>query len=167
MRGTRGSRMEREEQPVDMLLVHMPRRSRILARSLARGAGWGSASGALVLLGPAVVVACASCEVAVLVPAVLFSLIAVVVGLLVGIACGLSAGIALVVLRCAPGVGRRAVRMTAATGAALLPAAWLITMAAAGTRFWLLAAALTAMTFGLGAAGGPAVFYDERRRRPR
>jgi hypothetical protein len=147
-----------------MLLVKRPRRSRILARSVGRGAGWGSATGAVVLLGPALVGAGVSGDLAVLAPAVLFSLIAAVAGLLVGVACGLSAGVALVVLRCKPGVSRSAVRLTAATGAALLPAAWLIATPVAGGGWWLVAAALTGLTFSLGAAGGPAVFYDESRK---
>jgi hypothetical protein len=152
---------------VDMLLVNMPRRSLILARSVGRGAGWGSATGALVLLGPALVGAVLSGDFALLAPAVLFSLIAALVGLLAGTACGLSAGVALIVLRCKPGVSRSAVRMTAATGAALLPAAWLIAIPVAGAGWWLAAAALTVLTFSLGAVGGPTVFYDETRKRPR
>ena len=119
------------------------------------------------LLGPALVAAGESGDFALLAPAVLFSLIAAMAGLLVGTVCGLSAGITLIVLRCMPGVSRAAVRLTAATGAALLPAAWLTAIPVAGSGWWLAAGALTVTMFSLGAVGGPAVFYDESRKRPR
>jgi len=104
-----------------------------------------------VLLGPALVAAGESGDFALLAPAVLFSLIAAMAGL----------------LRCMPGVSRAAVRLTAATGAALLPAAWLTAIPVAGSGWWLAAGALTVTMFSLGAVGGPAVFYDESRKRPR
>lgn len=152
---------------MDMLLVNMPRRSRILARSVIRGAGWGSVSGLLVLLGLALVIACASDDFAVLGLSLSASWIAAVAGMVFGMACGVSAGIFLILLRCKPGVSRAAVRMTGATGAALVPAALLVAMPVTGMHWYLAAGALTAVAFGLGAAGCPAVFYDERRERLR
>jgi hypothetical protein len=150
-----------------MLLVQMPRPSRILARAISGGVCWGSACGALTLLGLALVIACAAGPFALLIPAVFFALLAAAAGSLAGIACGLSAGVALIVLRFKPGVSLPAVRLTAATGAALLPAVCMIALSWRGDPAWFIAAALTALAFGLGAAGGPAAFYDESRKRPR
>ncbi len=127
---------------MDMRVVVPPPRPSIMARALGCGAGYGAAF------------------------ALVFSAVAALAGMIVGLACGTVGGVALVVLRRQAAGSRAATRLIAGAGAALLPAvcAVLFPNDAVAYPFFI---AITVMTFGVGVAVGPRVFYGKPRKRKR
>ena len=151
---------------MDMRVVVPPPRPSIMARALGCGAGYGAALGVATLAVPGLIVSVLERNPSALGFALVFSAVAALAGTLVGVACGVVGGIALVVLRRQAAGSRAATRLIAGAGAALLPAvcAVLFPNDAVAYPFFI---AITVMTFGVGVAVGPRVFYGKPRKRKR
>jgi hypothetical protein len=143
-------------------LVILPSRSEIFFRSISYGAAWGAATGGLAVVVPAVFAGP-------FVPgALILAMIAAAVGAVVGVACGLTAGLGLVILRRHIGTSRCAVRVVAGCGAGLLPATWLVALAANSGQLWpSVPFVMTVVTVVLASALGPYAYYGSPRRRRR
>jgi hypothetical protein len=136
----------------------------VMARALGTGACYGAAIGAATLVAVGLGGALAAHSTSSLAFAVFFSPIAAIVGAGVGLVCGLIGGLALTVLRRQAVRRRAAARLIAGTGAALLPATWLVLPDQPGDLIRAIALGLTFVTFGVGAASGPHVLYGRSRR---
>jgi hypothetical protein len=139
---------------MNMKIVALPSRRRIIARSALKGAGLGAGTGTVVI----VVIALLGASPALLI----FAPIAAAVGLVMGGCCGTLGGLALAAARSSI-VGRPlAVRLTAGVGASLLPGAWeAAVLGHVGDGAWRVALVL-AVTFWLAFAAGPAALYGRR-----
>lgn len=165
---------------MNLRVVALPSRRRILMRSVGYAAGCGAAAGALVMVLTAIVAASLGPDPSAILFAVLLGVpIAAVIGAVVGLPCGLVAGIVLVALRRQAGVSRTSARLVAGTAAALPPlalsiaelASWLHSPAFRAGIFpsatLLTALSLTLVTFGLAAGCGPRALYGPPGRRDR
>jgi hypothetical protein len=145
---------------MDMYLVGLPTRRRMVLRALRRGAWWGSGSGAAAALVAGIALACSGAP-GLMPMALALSPFGAAAGLLTGMACGLTSGAVMSCLRPSIAVSALRVRLAAAAGAALWPAAWVAVVAGNPQRTWLLlSTGLTLTTFCLAFGGGAAVFYD-------
>jgi hypothetical protein len=157
---------------MNVSLLVLPSRRRILLRSLGYALGCGSAAGALTALLGAAVLAGLEQNVSLLPLTLVLAPIAAAVGAVASLPCGLIAGLALVALRRRVGFSRAAVRLVAGAGAALLPAIWTgadLADLSSMARPALLFAALgpTAVVFALAACYGPRALYGRPGRRVR
>jgi hypothetical protein len=149
---------------MNMRVVVPPPWQSIMARALGCGAAYGAS------LGVATLAALSFAAGALwlgLVPAFwFFWLLAALVGVIVGLACGIVGGTALVVLRRQAAGSRAVVRLIAGVGAALLPGACAVLQPANGPVSVFLTS-ITVVTFGVGVARGPRIFYGKPRKRKR
>ena len=154
---------------MNVSLLVLSSRRRILLRSLGYALGCGSSAGALTALLGAAVLAALEQNVSLLPLTLVLAPIAAAVGAVASLPCGLIAGLALVALRRHVGFSRAAVRLVAGAGAALLPAIWTGADLPSTARPALLIAALgpTIVVFALAACYGPRAFYGRPGRRVR
>jgi hypothetical protein len=152
---------------MNMHIFIAPAWQKIMARALSAGAGYGAATGAATLLVAGLGASVIGRSVAPLVYAIFFSATAAIVGALVGLACGLVGGGALAVLRRLAVRSRAAARLIAGSGAALLPATWLVLPYQSSDLLRMVAFTLTLVTFATGVARGPRVLYGKPRPRRR
>jgi len=165
---------------MNVSLLVLSSRRRILLRSLGYALGCGSSAGALTALLGAAVLAALEQNVSLLPLTLVLAPIAAAVGAVTALPCGLIAGLALVALRRHVGFSRAAVRLVAGAGAALLPAIWTgadlpstarpaLLIAASARRSWCSrlprATARVPFTAGLGDAFGPAATSVRTSRR--
>jgi hypothetical protein len=92
-------------------------------------------------------------------------LVAALVGSFVGLACGVVGGITLAVLRRQAASSRAATRLIAGVGGALLPGVWAVLLPDHVVSPLLIGTAV--ITFGVGVARGPRIFYGKPRKRKR
>ena len=147
--------------------IVVPSRSRILWRSVGYGAGAGATVGALVAAAIGFVASVAALDPAGIALGLLVGApIAAAIGAVLGFVCGLTGGLGLVLVGSHTAASRGPIRAVAGCGAGLLPAAWLIAVAAgSGWRFTAVWAALTVVTFAVAAELGPRAFYGKPPRR--
>ena len=146
---------------MNYVLVKPPASSRIVQRSMIRGAADGAATGAIVMLAVSLGAACAGSA------AAYACLILIPIGAFAGTAIGmLSAGcggLALAIFRRQVAASRTAIRQTFGLGAALPFAIGCLAGRHDPVIVRLVALALALLAYGLGCARGPAVFFGQRR----
>ncbi len=154
---------------MNVRLLVLSSRRRILLRSLGYALGCGSAVGALTALVVALLGAVVDQNLGLLPLTLVLAPIGAAVGAAVGLLCGLIAGLALVALRRQVGFSRAAVRLVAGAGAAVLPAIWTVAelLSSAETRLPLATLGPTLVVFALAACYGPRALYGRRPRRVR
>jgi hypothetical protein len=154
---------------MNVRLLVLSSRRRILVRSLGYALGCGSAVGALTALVVALVGAVVDQNLGLLPLTLVLAPIGAAVGAAVALPCGIIAGLALVALRRQVGFSRAAVRLVAGAGAAVLPALWTVAemLSPAEKRLPLAALGPTFVVFALAACYGPRALYGRRPRRVR
>jgi hypothetical protein len=148
---------------MNMRIVVAPAWEKIMARALSAGAGYGAAIGAATLVAEGLGASAIAHSANALAFAVFFSPVAGIVGAVVGLACGLIGGSALAVLRRLAVRSRTAARLIAGSGAALLPATWLVLLYQSSDLLRMVAFTLTLVTFATGVARGSRVLYGKPR----
>jgi hypothetical protein len=153
---------------MNVRLLVLSSRRRILLRSLGYAIGCGSAVGALTALVVAVVSAVVDQSPGLLPLTLVLAPIGAVVGTTVALPFGLIAGLALVALRRQVGFSRAAVRLVAGAGAAVLPAIWTVAELSSGKmRLPFAALGPTIVVFALAACYGPRALYGRLQRQVR
>lgn len=151
---------------MNLSLLVLSSRRRILLRSLGYALGCGSAAGALTALLVAAAFAAVGQNIGLLALTLVLAPIGAAVGAVAAFPCGLIAGLALVVLRRRVGFSRAAVRLVAGAGAAVLPATWTVAdlLSTAHTRVLFAGLGPTIVVFALAACYGPRALYGRTGR---